>query len=284
MQNVHFSTNELAELFRVNVSTVKRWIDRDLLVAEITPGGHRRVTKKQLEIFIRNNKKLSLHSYVLKRLNKKTENRKDAWKHLYKKLLANDIAACRNFLRDYFLSQSKFTFLLEDIMTPVLRHIGEEWANKRISIYQEHQMSFLIRLFLVEMNSYIPEPSKNAPKAVLACVEGDRHEIPLQMLSLILKMRGVAPIVLGTNIPVSEIIRACENTKPSFLLITRVFQNLRTFNYLQTLARYADIHKIRMIYGGEGWSEKEKRGVLHATATYKSSLASFDTYIQSVAL
>lgn len=284
MQNVHFSTNELAELFRVNVSTVKRWIDRGMLQAEITPGGHRRVTQKQLEVFIKNNKKLSPHSYVLKRIGAKTKGKQDVWKELYAKLLSNDVAGCRNFLRDYFLSQSQLTYFLEQIVTPVLRHIGSEWQKKNISIYQEHQMSFLIRLFLVEISTYIPEPKESSPKAVLACVEGDRHEIPLQMLALILKMRGVQPLVLGTNIPISEIIRACENTKPQFLLITRIFHNLRTFNYLQTLARYADLHRIQMFYGGDGWSEKEKKGLPHVTATYKSSLAVFDSYLQNVSL
>lgn len=280
MQNVHFSTTDLAELFSVNVSTIKRWIDRGMLLSDTTPGGHRRVTQRHLEAFVENNKRLAEHPYVLRRYVQKSVDSGIIWRQLYKKLLANDIGACRSLIQDAFLSKAQLPHLLENVITPALKHIGSEWAKGRISIYQEHQMSFLVRLLLVEMNTYIPEPSKHAKKAILACIEGDRHEIPLQMLGLILKMHSIKPVILGTNIPVSEIIRACESAQPQFLLLTRVFSKLRTFNYLQTVARYASMHNIRMVYGGQGWSEKEKKSFVDSGAMYDSSLISFDGYLQ----
>lgn len=279
MQNVHFSTTEISELFGVNVSTVKRWIDRGLLESSVTPGGHRRVTRSQLEKFIRNNKKIGSRSYVIKRLAKTSPNPQAAWKKLYTELLQNDIAGARKVLREYYLSHASITYLLECVLTPVLRHIGSEWEKKRISIYQEHQMSFLIRLFLVEISGIIPEPRKNAPRAILACVEGDRHEIPLQMLSLILKMHGIQSVILGTNIPLTEIIRSSKDNNAQYLLLTRIFSRTKSFNYLQTIARYASMNHITLLYGGSGWSTREKKLFHDPEIIYTDSLRQFDNFL-----
>ncbi len=279
MQNVHFSTTDIAELFQVNVSTVKRWIDRGLLKSQVTPGGHRRVSQEQLDVFIRSNARVAKNSYVIQRLRNKPRETHRAWKQLYEHLLKNNIADCRNMVREYYLSNAELVHLLEDVMTPALRHIGDEWSKGHITVYQEHQMSFLVRLLLVEISAYVPEPSKNAPNALLACVEGDRHEIPLQMLSLVLKMQGIRAVVLGTNISVAEIIRATEATRAQYLLITRIFSKTRSFNYLHTLAKYASMKKITFVYGGSGWTDREQ-GLFHEEHMFFSeSLASFHRYL-----
>ncbi len=279
MQNVHFSTTSIAELFEINVSTVKRWIDRGLLQAEITAGGHRRVTQEQLDAFIRNNKKLARSSYVLTRLKTKKHEPNETWKKLYSVLLHNNIAEARTLVREYYLSNAELVNLLENVLTPVLRNIGDEWSKKKINIYQEHQMSFLVRQLLVEISAYIPEPKKNAPNAVLACIEGDRHEIPLQMLSLILKMHGIRAVILGTNIPVSEIIRAAEATRAKYLLLTRVLSEIRSFNYLRTLANYAAMKKMTFVYGGSGWTLKEQKQFSKPKVQYLKSLESFHKFL-----
>lgn len=279
MQNVHFSTTELATLFDVNVSTIKRWIDRKLLRAEITPGGHRRVTRENLEQFLENYKKIAKQSYVIGRLNNKRLRPEQEWKRMYSALLRNDIAACRTLFREYYVSKKRISILLENIITPVLRHIGNEWSEKNISIYEEHQMSFLIRMLLVEISNFLPEPLKNAPRAVLACVEGERHEIPLQMLALVLQAHGIQAVILGTNISVAEIIRATEETHAQFLLLTRVYSELRSFNYLRMLARYAEMHKRVMVYGGEGWNEKEKNYFKNPQIFYAPSLMTLEAIL-----
>lgn len=275
MQNVHFSTTSIAELFEVNVSTVKRWIDRGLMQAEITPGGHRRITQEQLDAFIRDNKNISQSSYVINRLQTKKHEPSATWKKLYGYLLKNNIAECRSLVREYYLSNAELVNFMEHVLTPVLRHIGDEWSTGKINIYQEHQMSFLVRQLLVEISAFVPEPKKHAPNAVLACIEGDRHEIPLQMLALVLKMHGIRAVILGTNVPVPEIIRAVEATHAKYLLLTRVLSKIRSFNYLSTLAKYATMKKITLVYGGSGWTHKEQSLFQEPRVFFMKSLVLF---------
>ncbi len=49
----YFTTHEVARLAHVSPSTVLNWIDRGLLPAHRTPGGHRRVQRDQLIEFLR---------------------------------------------------------------------------------------------------------------------------------------------------------------------------------------------------------------------------------------
>src|SRR5262245_42267433 len=52
MQKDIYTTNEIDQLLSVDISTVAEWIDRGKLPAYRTPGGHRRVHKKDLLSFL----------------------------------------------------------------------------------------------------------------------------------------------------------------------------------------------------------------------------------------
>jgi excisionase family DNA binding protein len=41
-----YTTHDISRLLQVDPSTVSKWIDRGILLAFRTPGGHRRVRKK----------------------------------------------------------------------------------------------------------------------------------------------------------------------------------------------------------------------------------------------
>ncbi len=46
----YITTREVADRFRVNPSTVRRWVEHDLLTPSFTtPGGHHRFTESDLE-------------------------------------------------------------------------------------------------------------------------------------------------------------------------------------------------------------------------------------------
>lgn len=47
-----FTTHEAAGFIQCDPSTVSKWIDRGLLLAYRTPGGHRRIRKSDLRAFM----------------------------------------------------------------------------------------------------------------------------------------------------------------------------------------------------------------------------------------
>jgi excisionase family DNA binding protein len=49
----HLTTHEIASLLEFDPSTVSKWVDRGLLGAFRTPGGHRRIGRLDLIAFLR---------------------------------------------------------------------------------------------------------------------------------------------------------------------------------------------------------------------------------------
>src|SRR5262245_52402968 len=47
-----YTTHDISRLLQVDPSTVSKWIDRGILVAFRTPGGHRRVRSTDLRTFL----------------------------------------------------------------------------------------------------------------------------------------------------------------------------------------------------------------------------------------
>jgi excisionase family DNA binding protein len=56
MKDDIFTTNDIAQMLKVDISTVIDWVDRGRLPAYRTPGGHRRVKRTDLFAFIQNHK------------------------------------------------------------------------------------------------------------------------------------------------------------------------------------------------------------------------------------
>ena len=52
MPDTLYTTHDISRLLQVDPSTVSKWIDRGMLVAFRTPGGHRRVRAGDLRSFL----------------------------------------------------------------------------------------------------------------------------------------------------------------------------------------------------------------------------------------
>jgi len=48
-----YTTHEVARLLHVNIRSVINWIDQNLLPCYRTPGGHRRIRREDLLVFVR---------------------------------------------------------------------------------------------------------------------------------------------------------------------------------------------------------------------------------------
>ncbi len=280
MQNVHFTPPQLARLFGVNVSTIKRWVDKGMLPAQKTTGGHRRISKVELQKFIKNYPKLSNQSYTLSRLLKNKEINDSLWPKFYDYLKKSDTAIAQKFIEQLFLKNYPVIKILENIFTPTLIKIGNDWAQNKISIFEEHQMSFILRLQLFALEQIIPEPNNQAPKAILACAEGDHHEIPLQMIAVLLKANGWKNYILGINISVTEIIKAAKKIQPHFIGITNTYSKVNNKKFLNDLVAYAKKHHIFLGFGGNGWKESEKK-INSPLIKYFNNLTSFEKFIKA---
>jgi excisionase family DNA binding protein len=258
MQNVHFSPPELAPLFGVNVSTIKRWVDRGLIASEVTPGGHRRISQIQLKQFLEKYPKYLRRSYVLSRLHQ-SHMELPAWKDYESALFERRDHDAKMILESALLRRVPIAKIFDDFIGPTLVSVGKKWAQGEATIYDEHRISFQIRTHIQHLDDLLPDPGPKSPVALLACVAGDNHELPLQMIGLVLKEAGWNPEITGINTPITALSDAIHHVRPQVVTLTCTFRSKGLDKYLEEARRLANSKKIRLLYGGGGWSVKAKR-------------------------
>jgi MerR family transcriptional regulator, light-induced transcriptional regulator len=58
------------------------------------------------------------------------------------------------------------------------------------------------------------------PLALLACVEGEQHDLPLVVFGLLLREHGWRIAYFGANTPLQSLARAVEEMKPSAVIVS----------------------------------------------------------------
>ena len=97
--------------------------------------------------------------------------------------------------------------LMEDVIAPVLREIGEGTRDGTLRIAQEHVGTAQIRTFLGSLRPASTE-YQEAPKIVITTPSGQLHELGALMVAVTCASEGWSPIYLCPNTPADEIAAA----------------------------------------------------------------------------
>jgi len=104
---------------------------------------------------------------------------------------------------------------LDEVLFPALRMIGENWGNGTIVLANEHFATEVIRREISAAISSLPvNRDKNGAGVLLACPEGERHDLGLLALDLLLVERRISTIYLGAEVPLSDLARAVSDLEP----------------------------------------------------------------------
>jgi DNA-binding transcriptional MerR regulator/methylmalonyl-CoA mutase cobalamin-binding subunit len=112
--------------------------------------------------------------------------------------------------------------LIEDLVAPLLRAIGEMWADHQLSPYHEHLASTLIRQTLGQMLTGARR-ERAAPLIVATTPAGQRHEIGAVLAALAALAEGWQVVYLGPDLPAEDIARAAEETNASAVALSIVY-------------------------------------------------------------
>ena len=110
---------------------------------------------------------------------------------------------------------------LEGVVGPLLRRIGEAWHAGRLGPGHEHVASGVTRRVLERAITDLPA-SAGAPVLLLATPAGDRHELGLLLAGGAAALEGWRSVVLGSDLPASEIAAAARRLSPRAVAISAV--------------------------------------------------------------
>jgi DNA-binding transcriptional MerR regulator/methylmalonyl-CoA mutase cobalamin-binding subunit len=96
--------------------------------------------------------------------------------------------------------------LIDEVLEPLLREVGERWHAGRFSIAQERMVSTSVRKH-VGLIVETFDRSARREAIVFATLQGERHELGLLMSAMICASHGFKVHYLGADLPAAEIGR-----------------------------------------------------------------------------
>ena len=111
--------------------------------------------------------------------------------------------------------------LVNTVLVPLVREVGERWHRGEVSIAQEHMATDIVRRLIISVSrGYLR--SENGPCLVLATLSGERHELGILMCSWLAATRRFRTHYLGVDVPPGEIARFALEVDARAVLVSLV--------------------------------------------------------------
>lgn len=216
------------------------------------------VTSNDIPIDYRNNPKiLSFLSSKTGQGIKEREKLIDKLRNeLYNVLTKGDFQGAMDIYKSYRV-KSDTTDFFENILTPVMYHVGDMWESNKISVATEHVCSNVahgIVNVIMEKNS-IPQTKS---KVILCTPSGEEHNLGCRILHAYLSCRGYKIINLSPSVPSESILQSIENDKPKAVFISiTIKDNLGTAQRL--VRKIKSKYDIPVYVGGQAVNGIDKK-------------------------
>jgi methanogenic corrinoid protein MtbC1 len=89
-----------------------------------------------------------------------------------------------------------------------------------VSIAQEHLATGIAQLALARLYPHLPRGPALNKRALLACVEGELHDMGPRIAADFLEMAGLDVRFLGANVPATSLARMVRDERPDVVLLS----------------------------------------------------------------
>lgn len=217
------SPSALADALGVSESSVKRWVDRGLIEASRTPGGHRRIGRTEALRFVRRRGLEIVRPDRLQLPEVATEgfvgHLEGAAALLTEHLREGRAADATALLLGSFLAGDPVAALCDDVLAPALGHIGELWLESSLGLAIEHRATRICAQALAEIAALIPAP-RDGRVAVGGAPAGERHGLASLTAAMVLRSVGYDAIDLGADTPLSAVAEAVTHHGATFVWLS----------------------------------------------------------------
>lgn len=125
--------------------------------------------------------------------------------------------------------------LVDEVLEPLLREVGERWHAGRFTIAQERMVSGSVRKHVGLIVETFDRSARGQP-IVFATLPGERHELGLLMTAMICASHGYKIHYLGADLPPEEIARYAIEVDAALVAISVVL-----FESVATLAAHLQV-------------------------------------------
>ena len=144
-----------------------------------------------------------------------------------------------------------FDEAVQRILLPLQLRVGELWHEGRLNIAVEHYVTKVIQQKLFSVMNQLPV-NEFGPRVLIACPDGEFHEIGAQAVAYLAAARGCHAYYLGPNLPLGDLETLCERVRPDLILLslTETKSDEEAHRLLQGLQLLS--HRWPIAVGGKG--------------------------------
>ena len=227
---------EVADLIKVNVSTIKRWTNDGELKCTRTLGKHRKYRIQDIIDFAKVNS-LEINPFPVFSKGKNdndfkkigyaiyTEDYETLSNNYYRYISNGDKTKAENFLKIIYRSKISLEIIYDIVISPALKQIGKQWTNNKIGIETEHLASNIVLHSIIKLQDSINKKELNGFVSLCGCLSDEYHNIAITCVNNLLESEGWQSHLLGNNTPAGSIIKSIDFYKPQLVCISSTFIN-----------------------------------------------------------
>jgi excisionase family DNA binding protein len=204
---------DVAEEVGAHYQTVYRWVRSGKLAADLIDGRYS-VKRSDLTEFLEAKRAPTRPKPPsARRLTRAADKMHEA-------LVSGDELSARDLAGSIVVEGTSIADLIQQVLVPPLRRIGQDWHDGKLSIWVEHRASAITERLLGEI---APRPrGRRRGSVMVAAVSGDRHSLATTMAAVTLRDNNWTVHHLGADMPPDELVRFCDEHDVDVAVITLV--------------------------------------------------------------
>lgn len=167
-------------------------------------------------------------------------------------LLRLDDASGREVLEDALAAGMPLARIYTGILPPLMREVGRLWQMNQISVAHEHYCSAAMQSIIGGFyGRMFGSTTSSGRSMLLACVEGEQHELGARTLADVFEFHGWRTSFLGANLPARELIEMIkQGAHPPDLIALSATMPAHLPRLASTIDAICDNSNIPVMVGG----------------------------------
>ena len=170
------------------------------------------------------------------------------------------------------MESSPLAVAIDEWLMPMLRLLGDAWADGRITPAEEHIVSAAVIRRLSTIYEHLPAPRPGAP-VLVGLPAGSRHEIGALAFALLLRRAGHPTAYLGQDVPVAAWLHAVTAHAPSAVVLAVLGEPATGLS--ETFGALREANPDLPLYLGGPFAGDLPAGVTRLPASFADAVAIF---------
>jgi methanogenic corrinoid protein MtbC1/DNA-binding XRE family transcriptional regulator len=135
-------------------------------------------------------------------------------------LLAGEMTTASDVITDALQHGVGVASLYLEVITPAQVEIGERWHRRELDVAQEHLATQISLAQLQRLRAAVHPGSRGGPRAVVASVENEQHDLGARVVAEFLLMDGWEVDFLGASTPTDDLGRFVARRRPALAVLS----------------------------------------------------------------